>query len=91
MVSGFAVSTSIAGFLGMTASASLSWHLLHAISANSVFALFGLHTVLHYKWIAGTASELFSSEGPMPATAPRIATAARPALNLQPVAPRRST
>jgi len=85
VVSGFAVSTSIAGVLGLATSASMSWHVLHALSANAVFALFALHTALHYKWIARTAAELFGTQdSPAPAgPEARSATPAPAALTMQ--------
>ena len=87
MASGLVVSTSIAGAVGLAKSASMSWHVLHAISANAVFALFVLHTALHGAWIARTSRDLFTADDAVnPARASRIASPVRPALEIQRVA-----
>lgn len=51
-VSGLAVSTAIAGVLGLSWSAAPVWRTLHATSATAVLLLAIAHVTVHWKWIA---------------------------------------
>lgn len=50
-VSGFAISRTLSGLLGYTASTASAWHLTHTASAASLVLLACLHLALHWRWI----------------------------------------
>ena len=52
MVSGFAVSQTLTGLLGITSASSPVWRSLHAVSAAAVLLMGLLHVALHVRWIA---------------------------------------
>jgi len=52
MVSGLAVSQTLAGLLGLAASSGSVWRSLHAVSAAAVLLVGVLHVALHARWIA---------------------------------------
>jgi hypothetical protein len=52
MVSGLAISATIAGALGLSWSAAPLWRLLHAASATAVVACAVAHLAVHRRWIA---------------------------------------
>jgi len=51
IVSGLAVSQTLAALVGLTASADPAWVAVHAASASAVLLLGGLHVALHWRWI----------------------------------------
>lgn len=52
MVSGLAVSQTLAGLLGLAGASSPLWSSLHAVSATAVLLMGLLHVALHVRWIA---------------------------------------
>ena len=52
MLSGFMISESLLPFLGIELPRNFAWRSLHDLSANLFLLLLGLHTALHWKWIA---------------------------------------
>jgi hypothetical protein len=49
-LSGFFVSTTLAGLVGLSPSPPFIWHTVHSMSADAFIALALLHTGLHWKW-----------------------------------------
>jgi hypothetical protein len=56
MVSGLAVSSVLAGFLGLASVASPLWVAVHATSASSTIVLLLVHFALHGAWFVKTVS-----------------------------------
>jgi hypothetical protein len=54
MTSGFVVSRSIAGALGIRTSPNALWYALHSVSADSTIVLLVAHLALHWRWVART-------------------------------------
>lgn len=52
MVSGLAVSQSIAGALGLASTAGFAWHAMHSMSASATLFLLMGHFALHAQWFA---------------------------------------
>jgi len=52
MLSGFMISESLLPFLGIELPPNFAWRSLHDLSANLFLLLLGLHTALHWNWIA---------------------------------------
>jgi hypothetical protein len=55
MLSGVMLSQVVAPFFGMTATPTLLWHYVHAVSAIVTIALIALHAILHWEWIVRVA------------------------------------
>jgi hypothetical protein len=60
MVSGFAVSSVLAGALGISSSPSPIWVAVHALAASATVITLLVHFALHGRWFAKTLSALFS-------------------------------
>jgi hypothetical protein len=60
MVSGFAVSSVLAGALGVAASPSPIWVTVHALAASATVISLLVHFALHGHWFAKTLSALFA-------------------------------
>jgi hypothetical protein len=54
MLSGLMISQAVIPSLGITLPQNFTWRSLHDFSANLFLALLGLHTALHWSWIADT-------------------------------------
>jgi len=54
MLSGLAISRSVMPSLGITLPENFAWRSLHDLSANLFIVLLGLHTALHWNWVADT-------------------------------------
>ena len=52
MLSGFMISESLLPYLGIELPRNLAWRSLHDLSANLFLLVLGLHTALHWSWIA---------------------------------------
>jgi hypothetical protein len=57
-LSGLAISRTVGPAFGMSPSAAPLWHSLHYLSASVAVALFVVHGVLHWRWIAKTVAKL---------------------------------
>ena len=54
MLSGFMISRSVLPFLGIHVPENFTWRGLHEFSTNLFLLLLGLHTALHWSWVADT-------------------------------------
>ena len=54
MLSGFMISESLIPYLGIQLPRSFAWRGLHEFSTNLFIVLLGLHTALHWSWVADT-------------------------------------
>lgn len=54
MLSGLMISQAVIPSLGITLPQNFTWRSLHDLSANLFLVLLGLHTALHWNWIADT-------------------------------------
>ena len=54
MLSGLMISQAVIPSLGITLPQNFTWRSLHDLSANLFLVLLGLHTALHWSWIADT-------------------------------------
>lgn len=54
MLSGFMISETVMPFLGISLPRGFAWRSLHDFTANLFLLLLGLHTALHWSWIADT-------------------------------------
>jgi hypothetical protein len=54
MLSGFMISESLLPFLGIQLPPGFMWRRLHDMAANIFLIILGLHTALHWSWIADT-------------------------------------
>jgi len=52
MLSGFMISEVVVPFLGLSLPRNFAWRSLHDLSANLFLLLLGLHTALHWNWVA---------------------------------------
>ncbi len=59
MLSGLAISERAMPALGISLARNFAWRGLHELSANMALLLLGLHTALHWSWIANTFKKLF--------------------------------
>ena len=65
IVSGLSISQVIGPLVGVAPSTAPLWYAVHVSSAGLAVALFALHGVLHWKWIAQTVAKLArDSKGP---------------------------
>ena len=70
MLSGLIISQVVVPSFGITLPQNFTWRSLHDLSANIFIVLLGLHTALHWSWIADTfkryifqpLSKLFSTK-----------------------------
>jgi hypothetical protein len=60
MVSGFAVSSVLAGMVGIAISPSPIWVAVHALAASATVITLFVHFALHGSWFARTLSALFA-------------------------------
>jgi hypothetical protein len=51
MLSGFVVSTALAGALGLATDPEPIWYAVHSVSADATMALALVHLALHWRWI----------------------------------------
>ena len=54
ILSGFMISETVVPSLGISLPQNFAWRSLHELSANTFLVLLGLHTALHWNWIADT-------------------------------------
>ena len=54
MLSGFMISETVLPFFGINLPRTFTWRGLHELSTNLFLLLLGLHTALHWSWIADT-------------------------------------
>lgn len=54
MLSGLMISQSVMPSLGISLLENFAWRSLHDLSANLFIILLGLHTALHWNWVADT-------------------------------------
>ena len=54
MLSGFMISESLMPSLGLQFPRNFAWRGLHELSTNLFIVLLGLHTALHWSWVAET-------------------------------------
>jgi len=54
MLSGLVISQVVMPSLGINLPQGFAWRLLHNLSANLFLLLLGLHTALHWNWVADT-------------------------------------
>ena len=54
MLSGLMISQVVMPALGISLPQNFTWRSLHDLSANLFLALLGLHTALHWSWVADT-------------------------------------
>jgi len=54
MLSGLMISQAVIPSFGITLPQNFTWRSLHDLSANLFLVLLGLHTALHWSWIADT-------------------------------------
>src|SRR5512143_723772 len=52
MLSGFMISEAVLSFLGISLPRNFTWRGLHELSTNLFLILLGLHTALHWSWVA---------------------------------------
>ncbi len=71
MLSGFMVSQSIAGALGLTVVPSAAWHVAHSLSAKFSVLFMTVHLALHGRWIARVARGWLESALGVPPVAPK--------------------
>ena len=53
-LSGFMISQQVVPSLGISLPQNFAWRSVHELSANMFLMLLGLHTALHWNWIAET-------------------------------------
>jgi hypothetical protein len=73
MLSGFLVSRTLAGVVGLATAPDPLWHTVHSLSADATFALVVVHTLLHWRWFArvmGVAPSRRTRPLPQPVFAP---------------------
>jgi hypothetical protein len=58
VLSGLSISQVIGPLVGLAPSTAPLWYAVHVSSAGLAVALFALHGVLHWKWIAQTVAKL---------------------------------
>lgn len=54
MLSGFMISEAVLPSLGINLPRNFAWRSLHELSTNLFLIVLGLHTALHWKWVADT-------------------------------------
>ncbi len=61
MVSGFMVSQTLAGLVGVTTTPDEAWHVIHSVSADVTMLAFLAHAALHVPWFVRTVRALASA------------------------------